>query len=394
MKSNRFGRSSGQCARPKWLNAALLSMLLSLTLGAMPAAGQARGPELAFTPSTNGVYDYGTVSQTASQTFTLTNSGGSASGALRVGLTGSAAFTKTADACTGTSLGPRKSCTVTVAFSPTTAGSYTATLTATGRKTGVTTSLVLTGTGVRHIYWSNGNGISRADVDGQNVSQFIAAGGGAGLAVDSQHIYWADLGGTIGRADLDGQNVNQSFITGANDPRGVAVDSQHIYWTNLGSGTIGRADLNGGNVNQSFITGATDPFGVAVDSQHIYWANYISDAIGRADLGGGNVNQSFITGLESGPRGLAVDSGHIYWTAWAIEKIGRADLDGQNVNQNFIISNGQSNGVAVDSAHVYWTIISFPNIGAIGRADLDGGNVNNNFITDTHNPVGIAVDPN
>lgn len=60
-------------------------------------------PALAFTPP----YDYGlvTVGQTASQTFTLANSGGSASGAITATLTASAEFTKTADTCTGTSLG-------------------------------------------------------------------------------------------------------------------------------------------------------------------------------------------------------------------------------------------------------------------------------------------------
>src|SRR5881397_48266 len=91
----------------------------------VPAAGQAGGaPALGFTPSTNGAYDYGTVvvCQTASRTFTLTNSGGSATAALTVALTGSAAFTKTADACTATSLGPGKSCSVTVTYSPAAAG--------------------------------------------------------------------------------------------------------------------------------------------------------------------------------------------------------------------------------------------------------------------------------
>jgi hypothetical protein len=73
--------------------------------------------------------------------------------------------------------------------------------------------------------------------------------------------------GTIGRADVDGQNVNQSFITGAIAPIGVAVDSGHIYWANLGTNTIGRADLDGQNADQSFITGASDPVGVAVDPE-------------------------------------------------------------------------------------------------------------------------------
>ena len=76
------------------------------------------------------------------------------------------------------------------------------------------------------------------------------------MAVDSSHLYWADLGfGTIGRANLDGTGANQSFITGASAPEGVAVDAGHLYWANFSMGTIGRANL-----------GASQPFGVAVDA--------------------------------------------------------------------------------------------------------------------------------
>src|SRR5215210_1701874 len=91
-----------------------------------PTAGHADGgPVLAWSPTTSsGTFDYGAVDvgQTSSQQFTLTNSGGSASGMLKIALSGSAAFTITADACTGTSLGPRKSCAVTVQYAPTAAG--------------------------------------------------------------------------------------------------------------------------------------------------------------------------------------------------------------------------------------------------------------------------------
>ena len=384
----------------------LIGAIVALAL-LVPAAGRAvQLPVLGFTPSTNGAFDYGTVvvGQTAPQTFTLTNSGGSASASLTIALTGSAAFTKTADTCTPGSLGPGKSCSVTVVYSPTAAGqSDSATLTAKGKKAAAAASLTLTGTGgtLRHIYWGHSPlvpRVGRADVDGQNVNQnFIAIIGPSEpvhVAVDSSHVYWTNFGtDTVGRADLDGQNVNQSFITGANLPLGIAVDSGHIYWTNFGPDTIGRADLDGQNVNQSFITGASSPIGVAVDSGHIYWTNWILNAtIGRADLDGQNVNQSFITGATLS-EGVAVDSGHVYWSNSEVNgSIGRADLDGQNVNQSFITGLSSPRGVAVDSAHIYW-----PNgdvNGTIGRADLNGQNVNQSFIIigGLFQPVAMAVD--
>jgi hypothetical protein len=95
-------------------------------------------------------YDFGLLSAgTKRQEFILTNLGGSASASLMVTLalaSSSAGFTKTADNCTGSSLGPRKSCSVKVRYTFTAAGQAdTATLTATGHKTGVSSSITLTG---------------------------------------------------------------------------------------------------------------------------------------------------------------------------------------------------------------------------------------------------------
>ena len=159
----------------------------------VPAAGQAGGaPSIAWSPTTSdGTYDYGAVNvgQTASQTFTLTNSGGRATGTLAVALSGPSAFTITADGCTARSLGPGKSCNVTVQYAPTVGGSGTATLTATGEHASASLTLTGSGTVSGHVYWTN------ADAD------------------------------TIGRANLDGTGANQSFITGASNPVGVAVGS-------------------------------------------------------------------------------------------------------------------------------------------------------------------------
>ena len=69
-----------------------------------------------------------------------------ATGALKVSLTGSSAFSITADTCTARSLGPKKSCSVTVQYAPTTAGSSdTGTLTAMSKKPAASASASLTG---------------------------------------------------------------------------------------------------------------------------------------------------------------------------------------------------------------------------------------------------------
>jgi hypothetical protein len=117
-----------------------------------PAAGVASAsaaPVLGWAPTTSpGTYSYGTLhaGQAASQVFTLTNSGNKATGALSVTLTGSAAFTKTKDTCSGVKLGTNGSCSVTVSYAPAASNQNdSAKLTATSSKPAATASLALTG---------------------------------------------------------------------------------------------------------------------------------------------------------------------------------------------------------------------------------------------------------
>ena len=65
----------------------------------------------------------------------------SSNGQVTPGRTASQTFIKTADTCTGTSLGKGKPCTVTVQFAPASAGTVTATLTATVKKAKTTPTL-------------------------------------------------------------------------------------------------------------------------------------------------------------------------------------------------------------------------------------------------------------
>jgi hypothetical protein len=83
----------------------------------------------------------------------LANSGDRASAILTISLTGSPAFTKTADTCSGTRLRPRRpTCSVTVQFAPTAPGNATTTLQAISPKGKVRASFGLAGTGVLGFY--------------------------------------------------------------------------------------------------------------------------------------------------------------------------------------------------------------------------------------------------
>lgn len=148
LRKSEVMRRIGSATAPPAKSARLPSLVvLALVLLALvPAGAQAKpssGPTLEFTPSTGGTYDFGAVdaSTTASQDFTLTNTRGGAAPALNLTVTGSSAFTITAESCK--SLGPGKSCGVTVEYAPT-GGSDSATLTATSKKSAA--SIELTGT--------------------------------------------------------------------------------------------------------------------------------------------------------------------------------------------------------------------------------------------------------
>jgi len=131
---------------PAFIAVGLVGFLLLV-----PAAFGGGSPAIAFAPASTvaSPFAFAKIANGATerQTFTLKNTGGVATAVLTVSLTGSAAFTRTADTCSAVSLGPRKSCSITVQYAPTTDGaSDTATLTAMSKKPLAVASAYLSGT--------------------------------------------------------------------------------------------------------------------------------------------------------------------------------------------------------------------------------------------------------
>jgi Domain of unknown function (DUF5050) len=374
----------------------VVAVLSAGMLVVVPAVAQANGPpSLAWSPTTSGgTYDYAAVmvGHSDAQIFTLTNSGGSVSAVITIKLTGSPAFTTTADTCTATTLAPRQSCTVRVIFSPANSGTDTATLAAAGKRSAFRAVLSLAGTGIGdHIYWTNqySGTINQANLAGTNPQVLVSGQSDpAGVAVDAHHVYWANFapeGDTINEANLDGTNPH-ILVSGQNYPFGLAVDAHHIYWTNRSPGTINEANLDGTDPH-ILLNGLSYPLGVAVDAHHVYWSDDTSNTINEANVDGTNP-RTLVSGLNY-PAGVAVDAQHIFWTDSNAGVVSEANLDG--TNPRTLVSNQYgADGLAVDAQHIYWADAVVPTPNTINEANLDGANPHI-LLSNQNGPTGVAV---
>ncbi|HTK81611.1 MAG TPA: choice-of-anchor D domain-containing protein [Bacteroidota bacterium] len=107
------------------------------------------GASLSLAPSGNNFGNVRTGLNSASFLFTLTNTGGNASGTISTSITGadSGQFTITADTCNGASLPGGGGCAIAVRFNPTSTGVKSATLTVSASPGG-SSSVPLSGTGI------------------------------------------------------------------------------------------------------------------------------------------------------------------------------------------------------------------------------------------------------
>jgi hypothetical protein len=124
-----------------------------------------------------------------------------------------------------------------------------------------------------HIYWGNNEQgrIGRANLDGSGLDRsFIRAPGDTcGVDVAGNQIYWSTAQSPQGpsgvfRASLTTRHP-QALIK-APTGCGVAVNSEHLYWAAESPRAVGRAELDGSNPDFSFIGSPASPTGLALDS--------------------------------------------------------------------------------------------------------------------------------
>lgn len=264
---------------------------------------------------------------------------------------------------------------------------------------------VLAGGASAAIYWANGNGVSRMNLDGTNPSPGLITGRTqpfgmpCGLAVDATHLYWADrFNDRIGRSGLDGSNREDDFIVGADEPCGVAVGDGYVYWANYGGTTIGRATVDGAEVQQDFVSELGRPCGVALNRDFLFWTGRIQTESGYRDVVGRSIRLNgeklpYMVELDSGYGycGVAADESHVYWGGYG-DAIGRVGADGLDPEPRFITGLQSPCSVAIWDGKLYFgEISSWSGAGPIGRINLDGTGLEPQ-IAAAMEPCGIAVD--
>jgi hypothetical protein len=234
------------------------------------------------------------------------------------------------------------------------------------------------------------------------------------VAVDGEYVYWTNTGplvdggrgpepwesgGTIGRAKLNGSEppsqgaIEPEFITGASDPQGIAVDSEHIYWANGAAegaleihgpaGWISRATIDGEGVQvepkftrpESF---QGVPQTLTLSGNHLYFSAFEkAQQDGRLfsyPLEGGKSYTIAILPEIDAASGIAADGAEVYWSEGS-GGIGRVPDNGPvagycrehpDCEAEYLKPEGSVNGLALDGTRLYW--------GSNGEGGSNAGN--------------------
>lgn len=215
---------------PRLLTLATVAAVAALTLVPGTSAEAALPPALAFDATPSPAFGDVAPGDSVEKQFRLRNNGGASSAALTVSVTGDGySIPAGGDLCTGVALGPKKTCTVTVRFAPTSeAASLPGRLTASAKKPTRPASLDLTGSstapsspGCAAINASPGSGFFD-DLQ-------LDAGDTIHVVVTSGYLVYV----------LSNDTVNENDLVDINAPASVSVPADGVYDFTIVEGAAG-----------------------------------------------------------------------------------------------------------------------------------------------------------
>jgi DNA-binding beta-propeller fold protein YncE len=279
-----------------------------------------------------------------------------------------------------------------------------------------------------------GGRVLSANPDGSDLKTLLIEGRKLpdGLAVDiaAGHLYWTNMGnpkandGTIFRSDLDGQNLTTIVAAGGTfTPKQLQIDKPNgkLYWCDREGMRVMRAKLDGSDIETLIDTSQGDPrpgaypakwcVGIAIDQAagKLYWSQKGDDNAGEGRILRANIDipkgqtPSNRTDIEllydklPEPIDLDLDpeSRLLYWTDRGDpprgNTVNRAPLDaphGGRPQPEIVFSHLMEGiGLALDPKHGRMFITDFG--GSVYSANLDGSDQKTLLIAEG-NLTGIA----
>jgi hypothetical protein len=206
------------------------------------------------------------------------------------------------------------------------------------------------------------------------------------VALTAKAVYWT-TGGDVMSAPLDGGTAVPVAVA-QNVPGAMAIDSQSLYWVNVGSvyypvdpvespghnGSIVSVPLAGGTP-RVLASDQDSPLAIAVDDTAIYWtAGGVTTIDGGTSDGvvlsmplGGGTPTLLVSGLGM-PTAIAVHEGVVAFAAYtsSASAIGTVPSTG-GTSTTLATGPTPTTSIALDGTNVYWVQASSQTVGSDGR---------------------------
>lgn len=200
---------------------------------------------------------------------------------------------------------------------------------------------------------------------GANGSRFSGGARGlSGIAVNQNHVYWANAeDGTISAALVDDIGARPTVLyQGAKGLAALAADGTNVFIANSAAGTVVRVPVDG-SAPTTLASGRATPQAIVSDASGVYWVE--KDGLNVMKVAAGSDALITLATVETGkPIALALDESDVYWANLnGIQRVAKSGGDAASLvdgaGDQFLT------GIAVDGTHVYWSSMD----GTINRMD-------------------------
>lgn len=143
-----------------------------------------------------------------------------------------------------------------------------------------------------YVYWKEGEGILRKPLNGVGnglAGELVSGASGViDLGVDATHVYWFDNSfedAHVWRAPKDGSGEATDLAESSSRPTAMVLDDLYVYWTRH-DGAVYRVPKEGGQAKEMVPEGGRTPVALAQDCAALYWTTNDDNGAGEVRIVG------------------------------------------------------------------------------------------------------------